>query len=155
MTDARHKPLHAVAVAVAADADGPLAGILLLGEPGAGKSQTALSLVGRCPWRRTALIADDAVDLTVREGALVAKPPAPLLPLIEVRGFGPARVRMLPATTIRLCLDLSRTPERAPEPLLFEAIPGASVPLYAFDVRHGAPDVRIRAMLRTILGGQS
>lgn len=78
----------ATCVALAIDSDGPLCGIALLGPPGAGKSQTALSLLTSCPWRRSRLISDDMTRLS-REGGHIWASPAPGIEgAIELYGTG-------------------------------------------------------------------
>lgn len=158
MSKAREPSMHGVAVAVAVDADGPLAGLLILGPSGSGKSSLALSLIENCPWRRSALVADDVVLLAPAADALVASPPARLAGLIEIRGFGPARVRTLPSIPVRLCVDLGAAPSRAPEPGALD-IPGAlhAPPIYPFrwEGAEATAALRLRAALATFLGGHS
>lgn len=58
--------------------------VLLRGPPGSGKSDLGLRLIdggGR-------LVADDQVQLDVKEGTLVAGAPPPIAGKIEVRGLG-------------------------------------------------------------------
>ena len=60
-------------------------GILLTGESGIGKSETALELVKR----GHRLVADDAVQIKrVNEQRLVGEPPELLRHLMEIRGIG-------------------------------------------------------------------
>lgn len=120
-------PLHATALALGLDADGPLCGILLLGASGAGKSLLALGAIDQCPWHRSRLIADDAVCLGMTAGRLWAEAPAPLKNLIEVRGYGPTRLmgsRLHPGLhpglhsgrhPVRLAFDLDASPARLPD----------------------------------------
>ncbi len=82
-------------------------GVLLLGPPGAGKSDLLLRLIDR-GW---ALVADDQVELD----AGCARPPAPLVGLIEVRGLG--ILRMAHQAPVRLALAVHCAPgERLPVP---------------------------------------
>lgn len=60
------------------------AGVLILGESGAGKSQLALQLIAR----GAKLVADDRVELFAREEQLWARAPAQLAGLMEARGIG-------------------------------------------------------------------
>ena len=85
------------------------------GPSGSGKSDLALRLIDG----GASLVADDRVDLEVRDGALSASAPAKLAGLIEVRGLGIMRLSCLPRTTIRLVIDLvdEAAVERLPEPL--------------------------------------
>lgn len=143
---------HAVAVAVALDPDGPLAGAILFGPSGSGKSSLALHLIERCPHRRTALVADDAVLLSVgADGRLLASAPIPLTGLIEIRGFGVAGVRAMPAAHLIVGFDLVADAARMPEPAA-KTFAGAHLPcwpLVAGDL--GAAALRLRVILRAIL----
>ncbi|MFZ2869732.1 HPr kinase/phosphorylase [Zavarzinia sp.] len=84
--------LHATCVAL-----GPR-GVLLRGPSGAGKSDLALRLVDRGAW----LVADDQVEVTVEAGELIARCPAAIHGLLEVRGLG--LVNMPAARQIPLAL---------------------------------------------------
>ncbi|MCB2113591.1 MAG: hypothetical protein R3C42_03240 [Parvularculaceae bacterium] len=154
--------VHAVAAALAVDPDGPLFGVLILGAPGAGKSSLALSLVETCPFRRTALVADDAVRIDAASGFPVAFAPPPIEGLIEVRGFGPARIRHVKSVRLRLAVDLSRPAERMPEPGVYAPpdtradAQGPGVPLYPIRWK-GEENLaahRIRRIAVSILSGQ-
>lgn len=63
-------------------------GVLLLGDSGVGKSDLALQLLDR----GHELIADDAVDVSVRNGRLIGSCPEQLAGLLEPRGLGIIRV---------------------------------------------------------------
>lgn len=76
-----------VAIAIAVDADGPLAGALIIGAPGAGKSRIALALLETCPWSRSRLVADDAIHLHLLNASLIARPPEAIAGLMEIRGL--------------------------------------------------------------------
>lgn len=150
--------VHAVAVAVAVDADGPLAGLLIVGPSGAGKSSLALCLIDACPFRRTALVADDAVRLAAIPAGLAASAPAGIAGLIEIRGFGPAPVRSAPTVLLRLAVDLGGDACRLPEPTPISPVgDGAPLPLYPF-LWKGAEATaahRVRRMIASILDGQT
>jgi len=60
------------------------AGILLLGESGAGKSDLALRLIAL----GATLVADDRVELSVENDSLIARAPPNLAGLIEIRNIG-------------------------------------------------------------------
>ncbi len=149
--------LHAVAVAVAVDQDGPLAGVLVFGPSGAGKSSLALCLIETCPFRRTALVADDMVRIDARDGRQYVRPPERLAGLIEIRGFGPTPIRHVPMATLALVVDLSDKASRLPVATAFEPTPGGSaLPRFPFlwqGAEASAPH-RLRRMLVSILGGQ-
>lgn len=134
-------PLHGSCAALGGDA------VLVLGPPGAGKSDLVLRLLGR-GWM---LVADDQVELEpVEPDSLIATPPAALRGLLEVRGLG--LVRDLPVAAparLRLVVDLlpqGEAPPRLPEPARFEAH-GRTVPRLALAGREAAaPDKVILAL---------
>src|SRR5271154_890830 len=84
------------------------AGVLLLGRPGAGKSDLALRLleVG------FALVADDRVD--IRDG--LARAPEALAGLLEVRGLGIVRLAHVSAARVVLAVELGGEVARLPAP---------------------------------------
>lgn len=145
-------PVAGTAVAVSVDPDGPLAGVLLRGAPGSGKSSIALALIETCPWRRTRLVADDAVILSFRGGGLLAQTPAAIRGLIEIRGFGPARMAAASATPVTAVFDLDAANRRLPEEALFSHA-GGEARLFPLAHDSGA-EQRIRLILRSILAGQ-
>lgn len=59
-------------------------GIILLGESGIGKSETALELVKK----GHRLVSDDRVDISLIRGELIGKTPDLLVNMMEVRGVG-------------------------------------------------------------------
>ena len=85
------------------------AGILLLGESGAGKSDIALRLIER----GAVLVADDRAELFVREKSLWARAPASLAGLIELRGVGIVALPHREEARIGLAVMLS-PPESVP-----------------------------------------
>lgn len=109
---ALHLNLHASCVVVGE------AGILITGEPGAGKSALARTLImaGRAKGAFAALISDDRVLLSSRNGRLVARPHPAIAGLLEVRGTGIVPVQWEAATVIGLVADLHNSPvPRLPE----------------------------------------
>lgn len=145
--------LHATAIALAVDADGPLAGAALLGLSGAGKSSLALALIDGCPFRRTALIADDQVIVAANGDASA---PGALQGLIEVRGFGPARVRWTPKARLAAVFDLSLDSGRLPAPQWRDLAPGLVLPLFPMRWTgvEAAAAHRLRVIVRQVLCGQ-
>ncbi|SFV38304.1 HPr Serine kinase C-terminal domain-containing protein [Devosia crocina] len=106
----RHN-IHATALLV----DG--AGVLLRGPSGSGKSLLALLLLD---WwalrgRSAMLVADDRVDLTLRDDAIVLSTPELLAGLIELRGRGIVRKSHAPEARLMLVVDLVPDLERMPE----------------------------------------
>jgi HPr kinase/phosphorylase len=105
--------VHASAVLAGARA------VLIRGPAGAGKSRLALDLIkaaqcGLIPF--ACLVADDRIELEASHGRLLARPPAALAGLIEVRGLGIRRLAHEPVAVIGLVVDLaSPDAERLPD----------------------------------------
>ncbi|PWR25030.1 HPr kinase/phosphorylase [Zavarzinia aquatilis] len=110
--------LHATCVALGAR------GVLLRGPSGAGKSDLALRLVDRGAW----LVADDQVELTVEAGTLVARCPAAIRGLLEVRGLG--------------LVDMPAT-RSVPLALVADLVPPADVPRLPADERVSLADINL------------
>ncbi len=149
----RSTAIHATAIALAIDADGPLAGVLLLGPSGAGKSALALAAIEACPFRRTALIADDQV--VIAPGGAASAPEA-LAGLIEARGYGPVRIRSVKSARLVAAFDLGLDAARVPEIETRGFAPGADLPVIPFR-RAGAEAAaahRLRVIVRQVLCGQ-
>jgi HPr kinase/phosphorylase len=108
--------------------------ILILGPPGAGKSDLVLRLIHN----GFALVADDRV--IVENG--IASPPAALAGLLEVRGLGIFRLPFIPSARLRLVIHLGVQPIRLPEP---ETHPETNLPLVTIDP--AAPSAPARAAL--------
>lgn len=110
------------------------AGVLLLGPPGAGKSDLLLRLTG-AGWR---LVADDQVMLWAEGDAIRAAAPVTLRGMIEVRGLGLlAGLDSMEDATLSLVVDCVPRAEvpRLPHPARWEAL-GRSLPRIALH----APD---------------
>lgn len=103
--------LAAAGQAFGAPAD---AGILLLGESGAGKSDTALRLMGL----GARLVSDDRTELFIEDGRLAARAPKTLEGLLEIRGVGIVELPHLPRARVDLAIELVAPAEvpRLPEP---------------------------------------
>jgi len=119
--------IHASAVLVGAHA------VLIRGPAGSGKSRLALALVdaangGGVPFAR--LVADDRTHVDAVHGRLVARAPAELAGLIEVRGLGIRRLPSEQAAVVDLVVDLAANDaERLPDPAQCETeIAGIRVP---------------------------
>jgi HPr kinase/phosphorylase len=84
------------------------AGVLILGPSGAGKSDLALRLLDR----GFSLVADDQVEIS--DG--VARAPAGLAGLLEVRGIGIVQLPYLSDVKLNVIIALTEQPERLPRP---------------------------------------
>jgi serine kinase of HPr protein (carbohydrate metabolism regulator) len=119
-------------------------GVLISGPSGSGKSDLALRLMDA----NAILIADDRIDLRLRDEAVVMSAPDELSGLIEVRGLGIHRVEGPESGSesgsgsaeirLGLAIDLvaRNALERMPEPQT-RVVLGISIPLirlYPFDV---------------------
>ena len=133
--------LHATAVAVAGN------GLLIRGASGSGKSGLALEMMAR----GAALVADDRVIVTARDGALWLSAPSPIAGLIEARGLG--LLRAAPARgPVRLVavLDLDE-PETDRLPQCREImLHGQRIPLLHNSVHTSFP----AALVQYLTGGR-
>lgn len=96
--------VHGSAVLVGARA------ILICGPAGAGKSRLALALIEAAQsglLRFARLVADDRVRLEPHHGRVLARAPAPLAGLIEVRGLGIRQMDHEPVAVVGLVVDLA------------------------------------------------
>ncbi len=110
--------------AVAFETGGGVAGVLILGQSGTGKSELALELMAI----GAVLIADDQT-LLHRDGAqIVLRAPPAIRGLIEMRGLGILQAQTLDCAPLAVVVDLD-TPEtqRLPEPA-FAQVLGLRVP---------------------------
>lgn len=140
--------IHASAVTVGGR------GILIRGEAGSGKSSLAMALIDD-PRLEARLVSDDRVVLAETEHGVVARPPAAIAGLIEMRGVGVLTLPFVEEAPIALVVDLlpaeacPRLPdagERTTD-LLGRAVPRLALPIGAGD---GA--LRVRMALRAWIG---
>jgi HPr kinase/phosphorylase len=105
--------IHASAVLAGARA------VLIRGPAGSGKSRLALNLIqaasnGQVTFAR--LVADDRVHVQAAHGRLIARPPAALAGLLEVRGLGIQQLPYEPMAVVSWVVDLDvTTPMRMPD----------------------------------------
>ena len=140
-------PLNIHASCVALSVDGAWRGVLLRGPSGAGKSDLAIRLIEG----GARLVADDRTDLMPEGHDLVARPPAVLSGLIEVRGIGILRLhadQVLAAAPVALIVDLvpATAVERMPE-TLFETLCGVRIPLCQLTAFEASTPAKIRLAL--------
>jgi serine kinase of HPr protein (carbohydrate metabolism regulator) len=122
--------IHATAIAL----DGAAA--LILGPPGAGKSDLALRCIVQGAWLDgrhclATLVADDQVIVEQGGGGLVARVPDAIGGRMEVRGLGIMSVPSVQGAEVALAVELV-TPggiERLPDPQPRWRLLGAEVPL--------------------------
>ena len=120
---------------------------MLRGASGAGKSDLGFRLMDR----GFALVADDRVELRRDGERLLARAPAALSGLIELRGIGIVAVDApVVEAPIGLVVDLvaPEAVERLPEPAV-AAYLGAAVPLLALDPFAASAPAKIAFALRT------
>ncbi|OJY65615.1 MAG: hypothetical protein BGP12_17265 [Rhodospirillales bacterium 70-18] len=117
------------------------AGVLILGQPGSGKSDLALRLIDR----GFILVADDRV---VIEGGL-ARPAEALAGLIEVRGLGLLRLPYAAPVRLELAVALDRAAERLPAPARHAA---TGLPLLHLDPWPASAAQRVALALDCALG---
>lgn len=92
-------------------------GLILRGEPGAGKSVLALGLLDtfEARGRKAMLVSDDRIEIERTRGGLVMHAPAAIAGLIEMRGRGIVRRPHLARAPLHLVVDLVPVLERMVE----------------------------------------
>ena len=99
-------------------------GILIMGPSGSGKTALALTLIRQAIAQRrfARLVADDQAFLSVAAGRLLARAPATIAGLAEVRGLGPTSVTSEATAVIDLAvmLEAADNAPRMREPQRFE-----------------------------------
>jgi HPr kinase/phosphorylase len=117
------------------------AAVLLLGPAGSGKSDLVLRLLDL----GFSLVADDRVDIA--EG--MARPPAELAGLLEVRGLGIVKLDHVAPARLALAVALSGTVERLPEPAWH---PTLDLPLITLDSGAVSAPQKVALALSCALG---
>lgn len=123
-------------------------GVLLRGISGSGKSDLALRLIDE----GAALVADDHVEVTLEGPGLLARAPATIAGMIEVRGLGLFR---LPYCDAPLALLFDMTPgqavERLPDPDA-ETILGVTIPRHRLNPWEGSAAAKVRLAVAAAKG---
>ena len=131
-------------------------GVLLLGEPGSGKSDLTLRMIDQPGtglsgnMKSVFLVADDQVVVRFGEGRLWASAPAILAGRMEIRGLGlvtlahRAEVPLVLAVRLTAVESIERLPEL--EKSYFEVL-GKRLPMILIDPASASAPARIRAVL--------
>ena len=114
--------------------------MLLLGPPGAGKSDLLLRLADR----GFSLVADDQVDIA----AGYASAPAPLEGLVEARGLGIVRLPFQARAKVALVVQLQRG-ERLPMPARYDDL---DLPMVCLDPWTASAPLLVELALDGALG---
>ena len=143
---ARPVNIHATCIAIGHR------GVLLLGASGAGKSDLALRLIDG----GAKLVADDRTLMSVENGRLIARCPASIRGLIEIRGLGIVQLPVKASVAITLVVKLGKEGPRLPAPSFYQPpkplMPATLPPQIALDARHAATPAKVRLALQTFSG---
>lgn len=129
-------------------------GVLLLGEPGAGKSDLALRLMDEPGYgisespMRSKLVADDQVIITRQEDRLIASVPPAIQGKLEIRGLDIVTLATQSSVALSLVVRL-QTPsriERLPDHAVFDIL-GLALPVVEIDGNSASAPARLRAAL--------
>lgn len=137
--------VHASCVAITTQ-DGQTHGVLLLGPSGAGKSDLALRLIDR----GATLVADDRVDLYLKQGRLWASPPPAIAGMIEVRGLGVLPHTFSSNVPLALAVTLRSGYDRFPMDRMQKIIAGHSLPSITIDAFEISAPIKIALALENI-----
>jgi HPr kinase/phosphorylase len=116
-------------------------GVLVVGPPGAGKSDLVLRLLAR----GFELVADDQVDIV--DG--VASCPAALAGLLEVRGLGIVRLPYRSKARLALVVELDGHADRLPSP---DQHPDLHLPVVRIDAGAASAPEKVALALECALG---
>jgi serine kinase of HPr protein (carbohydrate metabolism regulator) len=140
--------LHGTCVSVGGE------GVLILGEPGSGKSALALRLIDEPGYgisgilQRSELVADDQVVVTRDQDRLLASAPATLRGKLEIRGLGVVALTTPLSAPLALIVKLQDDSaiERMPDADTFDIL-GLTLPLVEIDGKKPSAPARLRAAL--------
>ena len=133
-------------------------GVLMLGVPGAGKSDLALKLVDQAGYgisaklARSELVADDQVVITRRGATLVATAHATLQGKLEIRGLGIVELKVKPKVVLKLVVKLQSHSqiERLPDMSTYEIL-GLSLAAVEIDNAAASATARVRAAVNWLV----
>jgi HPr kinase/phosphorylase len=112
------------ASAVAFEVEGHVAGLLILGSSGSGKSELALELMAL----GAKLVSDDQTLLHREADAILLQAPPTIRGMIEMRGLGILQARVLHSARLVAVVNLDELEtQRLPEPVFAEVL-GVGVP---------------------------
>lgn len=122
-------------------------GILLRGSSGSGKSDLALRLIED----GARLISDDYTELSVSAGRLIARAPAKIEGLLEVRGVGVLKIGAALQAELGAIIDLvaPKEIERLPEDKTEELF-GVVLPLYCLTPFEASAPAKVRLVVRRV-----
>lgn len=129
-------------------------GVLILGEPGAGKSDLALRLIDEPGFgvseslMRAKLISDDQVIITREKDRLIASAPSNISGRLEIRGLDIVTLATQPSVSLSLVVKLQTRSgiERLPDHGTFDIL-GLALPLVEIDGNSHSAPARLRAAL--------
>ena len=129
-------------------------GVLILGEPGAGKSDLALRLIDEPGFgvseslMLAKLISDDQVIITREKDRLIASAPSNISGKLEIRGLDIVTLATRPSVSLSLVVKLQTRSgiERLPDHGTFDIL-GMALPLVEIDGNSHSAPARLRAAL--------
>ena len=144
--------IHATAVAING------MGVLIMGPPGAGKSDLALRLIDQPGFGlggallTAELVADDQTLVRVSDGALIASAPEALAGLMEIRGQGIVRLAARPSARLVLAVTLTPAAEIERMPVdQYTDILGVRLSAISIDATGASAPARLRAALAGVV----
>ena len=111
--------------AVAFELPERVAGVLITGKSGTGKSELALELMAM----GARLVSDDQTCLCVDGGIVQMSPPSTIRGLIEMRGIGLMRAKVLEPAPLAVLVDLDMTETERLPPVRNCDVQGVAIPL--------------------------
>jgi len=128
--------------------------VLIMGDPGSGKSGLALRLIDEPGYGisgillRSELVADDQVIVTRDRDRLLAAAPATLRGKLEIRGLGIVTLATVSPIALALVVKLQNHTaiKRLPDPATFDIL-GMALPLVEIDAKMASAPACIRAAL--------